>query len=75
MVPEPAPRRPSLRRAVAALLVIATVTAVAVGLGWVRLADMFDQVLAELLVLACVAAVVAFRNRPPRRSKRSPEGD
>jgi hypothetical protein len=38
----------------------------AVGLGWVRLANLIGQVLAEFLVIACVAAVAAYRYRSPR---------
>lgn len=65
MVPEPVPDRPTLRQAAVALLVIVAVAATAVGLGWVRLANVLSQVLAELLVLGCIAAVAACRYRSP----------
>jgi hypothetical protein len=48
------------------LLTITAVAATTVALGWVRLASLLSQVLAEFLVLACIAAVAAYRYRPPR---------
>lgn len=66
MVPEPAPKPPTLRQAAMALLTITAAAAIAVGLGWLPLASLLDQVLTELFLLACAAAVFAYRHRPPR---------
>jgi hypothetical protein len=63
MAPEPASRPPTFRRAAVALLTITAVVAIAGVLGWVSLANLLNQVLAELLVLAGAAVVMAHRYR------------
>lgn len=66
MTPEQTPKPPTRRQAAMALLAVTATAAVAVGLGWVPLAGLLGQVLAELFLLAWAAAVFAYRHRPPR---------
>jgi hypothetical protein len=63
MAPEPASRPPTFRQAAVALLTITAVVAIAGVLGWVSLANLLNQVLAELVGLACAVVVMAYRRR------------
>jgi hypothetical protein len=60
---EPAPRPPTLRQATLALLTIIALVAMAGSLGWVSLANLVNQVLAELLLLTFGAVVMALLNK------------
>src|SRR5215470_6588426 len=70
---EPAPRPPTLRRAAAGLVMIIALVATAGSLGWVSLVNLLNQVLAELLLLAFGAVVVALRHKSKQRG--SSDGD
>jgi hypothetical protein len=61
MALEPAPKPPKLRQSAIALLTITALVATAGSLGWVSLANLLNQVLAELLILAFAAVVMAYR--------------
>jgi uncharacterized membrane-anchored protein len=58
---EPTPRPPTLRQAIVVLLTITILVATMGSLGWISLANLLNQVLAELLLLAFGAVVIAYR--------------